>query len=236
MKNHDLIIIWNGECRASEGTRKAADKIGIRRLFMEVAYFPQDDFFVLDRKGINANSELMDSDFSHITEEDIDAASEFREDYSPGCKWKGNSHGYILVPLQVPRDSNVLNNSSFRGMQQFIDFVEGEYPDKEILFKLHPKDKSGCKYKVSSKNSLIRGGDFNLLIPDCIRVVGINSTCLLQAALNEAPVVAYGEGFLSIQHDRRKVITALVKAQIPIDSNKWSDCHIEQINSKIGIQ
>lgn len=207
-------FIWNGECPGSSFFKEACILSGVSFSIMEVGYFPQSEYFVLDREGLNATSELMSSDLSFVGSYLLDQLQIFRDKHVDSVMYTGEDK-YTLVPLQLSSDTNITNNSPFKTMQPFINHCE-EVIDGDILFKKHPLDPHS--YETSHT---FYGGDcpFPELAKDASLVYGINSTCLLESLLQKVPTLSIGKGFIT-KHEMNteKLLAALIEKQIPIGS------------------
>ena len=55
-----------------------------------------------------------------------------------GCKWPWTGltidpQGYVLVPLQIENDTQILQHSHYNNMEEFVEYVEHMYPKNKIL-------------------------------------------------------------------------------------------------------
>ena len=180
---------------------------------MEVGYFPQKNYVIFDRKGINARSELMEDSLEWVDKNHINRSKELSKVYVGSKKHTGKNL-YILAPLQLASDTNIKNHSPFKSMQAFIDHTEMKFPDDKVVFKKHPLDKSSYTTK-NPNNTIVANGDILMLAQDARLVYGINSTSLLEATLMNVPTIAIGEGFLNkqIAHNL-KICETTVKAHM----------------------
>jgi capsule polysaccharide modification protein KpsS len=215
------VFMWNGEEHNHPIIKKICNENGITYSVLEVGFFPQKEFYIIDKKGINANSSIMTQKIS-VTPEDIAFYEEFRLKYLAGRTWK-QTNKYILVPMQLPSDTNVMLHSPIKSMQDFINHVEEKFRDKKIIFKRHPLD--GREYKVSPRNEYITGGNILDVAQDAEMVYGINSTSLLETSMLGVPTVSIGNGFLKVHADHvHDLLVYLCKRQIPvgeINLTKW---------------
>jgi hypothetical protein len=215
------VFMWNGTLPHHFYIKKICGLHNKTYSILEVGFFPQKEFYIIDNKGINAESSMMDMKLS-VTEKDEIAYEAFREKYVAGRTWR-QTNQYILVPMQLELDSNIRLHSPLKTMQALIDHVEAEFPKKKIIFKRHPKDKN--TYRISPKNEFMTGGHILEVSQDAEMVYGINSTCLLETSMMGVPTVAIGNGFLKAHADNvRNLLIYLCKRQIPIvatDLKKW---------------
>lgn len=221
IKDCCAVMCWNGQQAIHEPIKYTCKKYDVPFWYVECAFFPQSKYYYLDKKGINASMSLMDDDLSWVTQEHIHQFNIFREKYLAGRKYNGRGE-YILAPLQIESDTNIIKHSQFKTMQAFIDYVENKYPNDKVLFKTHPVQHM-LSYRT--KYPLIRNGQFLSLAQNAKLVVGINSTCLLESLMLGAPTIALGEGLVKKHSNNiEKLLAALVDIQIPINEtnlDKW---------------
>ena len=182
----DVHILWNGSGRTGQP--------GPQLIFAEVGWFPgaptprSAECIYLDRQGINAGSELR----GYVpVDSPADAESRVRS-FLHGRGWdRGPSRSvYSLVVLQMEDDTNVQSYArGYTNMQDFIQICERSIEGR-ILVKRHPRDEQTYKTR---RSTLVKGGDIWPLLAGAAQVVGINSTCLLQAFALGKPVMAYGD-------------------------------------------
>jgi capsular polysaccharide export protein len=102
----------------------------------------------------------------------------------------------VLLPLQLPTDSQFVLHSPFRHNQELLDFVVDRarqaLPRAEVLVKKHPMDVRS--YRLPEGARFIEGhlGRY-YAAADC--VVCINSTAGFEAAVHGKPVVCFGRSF-----------------------------------------
>jgi len=218
----DHVFVWNGNREHERTLVSLCVKWQIPHSFLESGFFPQKNYYTLDRRGVNAKSELMEDDLSWVSDVHIRSLEQMRSAYIGSKRHRGSGE-YVLAPLQLEKDSVIVLHSPFKTMQAFIEHVEEKFPDRKIIFKTHPKDENAKSYRVSAKNALVHQGNFLEMVIDASLVYGINSTTLLEAALLGAPVVATGDGFLKQHaHQVEKLLAAVVDMQIPIEEKDIS--------------
>lgn len=206
-------FIWNGALSHYDQVKEACTNTGVPYTIAEVGWFPQREFYHLDSVGINASSSLMHSDLSWVNERILASFDAFASRYLQGRRWR-RRNGYVLCPLQLESDTNITVHSPFSDMQKFIDHVEHTYSNERVLFKAHPLNRNG---RYRTRKPILRAGDFLTLAQDASQVVGINSTCLLEATMLGVPTKALGNGLLRRHmNNRHKLLAALVDRQIPV--------------------
>ncbi len=214
----DHVFLWNGESIYTETIRWACWKEEVPCSIVEVGYFPQKHFFVLDSQGINATSSLMHDSLDWVETKHHNKVKSIRESHLRGRQWKGGG-GYILIPLQLASDTNIVNNSDFSTMTEFVRHCEATFPNKKLRFKRHPLDTEN----YNSAHPIHTDGDFLDLAVDADLVYGINSTCLLESLLLGAPTESIGKGFIAAhKHQPDKLLAALVDKQIPVGEKNIS--------------
>lgn len=114
----------------------------------------------------------------------------------PTAPMTRDDHPMVLLPLQLPTDSQFVLHSPFRHNQELLDFVVGRarqaLPGVQVLVKKHPMDVRS--YRLPKGARFIDGplGRY-YAAADC--VVCINSTAGFEAAVHGKPVVSFGRSF-----------------------------------------
>jgi capsular polysaccharide export protein len=102
----------------------------------------------------------------------------------------------LVVPLQLPSDSQMILHSPFESNQAFLDFVVGEAkaidPRVHVLIKRHPMDST--RYRMPAGATLVGGNLARFFGRDPV-VVCVNSTVGFEAAVRGLSVVCFGESF-----------------------------------------
>ena len=114
----------------------------------------------------------------------------------PASPLEPADHPVVLLPLQLPTDSQFVQHSPFRHNQELLDFVvEGvrrALPGAEILVKKHPMDVRS--YRLPEGARYVQG-HLGRYYPAADCVVCINSTAGFEAAVHGKPVVSFGRSF-----------------------------------------
>jgi hypothetical protein len=200
-------FIWGGRLDADRETRDRLEARGVRVVFSELGWFPQAGTVYFDPHGTNAEVSFN----GHPYAECLPAArKEFarrrREFYrrKAGLGFFAAPPQFnikepdlskpILVPLQDESDTNITLASPFKRMADFIDCLALNYPNYRFVVRPHPSAPAAnlprhanVTYQESSVDVYRGMADFGL-------VVGINSTLLLESAMMNMPVVAFGQG------------------------------------------
>lgn len=217
----DCIYMWNGEYDFLKSAKQKLSKMGAKTISVEVAWFPQSEFTYYDWRGTNGNCSLRFDSLDWLEQKDYDNLDILSESYREGIK--ATNEGYILVPLQLSRDTAIQKWSPLKRMGDVIRMARKMFPNREILFRRHPKDKHNYSDLVDDitlgekkpLKELIMGADL---------VWGMNSTVLTEAALMGKEVKACGVSLLHIGTCQRDALAALVARQIPkyaTDISPW---------------
>jgi len=213
------VFMWNGNLECYERLKNICNEKNIPYSVLEVGWFPQNNYYHFDNEGINASSSMMRDNFDWISENHLKKLDRFKDEYLGERKYSGKNE-YILCPLQLEDDTNIINHSPYSKMQDFIDHVENKFSDQKIIFKKHPKSKITNTVR-NEKSSIIEEGDFLELAQDAELVYGINSTCLLESHMMDVPTESIGDGLLAAHKgNEKKLLAALVDKQIPINETK----------------
>jgi hypothetical protein len=200
----DIVFLFNGY-----GWNAAPASSFIARqwqtIFVEMGWFPQRDNIYVDRMGTGGRSSLSCTDLGE--KGDLDDAQvqiefdrllqKYRVDDRPD--WLPRK--YILIPLQLARDTAILWDSPyFKTMESLVDFAASVYSAKQLIVKTHPL--ALRPFKTTHLNVRIVEDDITTptLLAHAERVIGINSTTLLEALLFLKPVAALGCGVASSSH------------------------------------
>jgi capsular polysaccharide export protein len=102
----------------------------------------------------------------------------------------------LLLPLQLPADSQFRLHSPFEGNQSLLDFVVQQarraVPGVRVLVKRHPMD--SARYRLPDGARWV-GGNLARLYRHNPLVVCINSTVGFEAATRGVPVICFGPSF-----------------------------------------
>lgn len=193
-------------------------KVSGYRTYIEFGFFPQSNYYYLDKRGVNNYCELMDDSLDWVERVHLDRLRDLRSEFL--SKFKRRSRDYVLVPLQVPDDANVIYASRFiNGMQEFIDYICDFYPKgTKIVFKAHPKDRHRKSYNYHGHFD--SDLPFLTLLKNAHSVHGITSSTLYESALAGVPVISEGESLLN-QHAGQieKLLAAMVDRQIHVQQS-----------------
>lgn len=229
LTNAKAVMVWNGSRPTFNDVVQQANNLGVDITYAECGFFPQHEYFYLDKCGVNAHSQLYSDDLSWVDESALAALREKRLSFKARLP-EQKQGDYVFVPLQVPDDSNVLNHSTFTtGMQAFIDYILQRYPSENLIFKVHPKDHTETPYdfghgRCSNEDTLELSHNAKL-------VHGINSSVLYEAALLGVTVIAEGDCLLK-QHSSNvdTLLAAMIYRQFDVKSGKINSNKLSQFS------
>ena len=211
---YDWFFIWNG-------AGIDLTQLNHRNVrFLELSAVHQQEALYIDPVGVNAESSLLRDPLEWVTDQMIEKVHSARQLLCEG-RTIDESRG-ILCPLQVENDTNMKWHSPFKTNQEFIDAVS-EGDARKLTFRRHPLDPNiEADYKLPPGCEWDEGNLFDN-IGRSSKVIGMNSTVLLQAALMGKPVEAYGEGYAKAHaHQLDKILAALLDREIPLDADNIS--------------
>ncbi len=121
---------------------------------------------------------------------------------------------YMLVPLQVHNDSQIIHHSRFGTVPNFIEEVMASFAvhapaDQLLVFKHHPLDRPYNDYRrliarratalgVAHRVHYIHDQHLPTLLMHAAGVVTVNSTTGLQSMYHSTPVITLGECFYAV--------------------------------------
>ena len=212
LKGQDLVYFWNGEYDFLKQIKKKLHGDGGKSINVEVGWFPQSENTYYDWRGTNGNCSLRYDSLDWLEPEDYDNLDALAESYREGLI--PTKEGYVLVPLQLGRDTAIQKWSPLKRMGDVIRMAREMFPHKEILFRRHPKDSHDYADLI---NDITLGEKRPLkeLIMGADLVWGMNSTVLTEAALMGKEVKACGVSLLHNGTCQRDALAALVARQIP---------------------
>lgn len=210
LEENGLAYMWNGQYPVCQPIKKKLESLNIKIVYVEVAWFPQDNYLYFDHHGTNSECSLLTDDLSWLTDNDYVNLDQLKKHYSGGLEWKmGN---YVFVPLQLERDMAVVKGSPFKRMSDFIAHCNTHFKDQNVVFRKHPKDNNN--YHINNDGN----GDLKTIILNSKLVYGINSTVTLESALMGVPTTTVGTSLLNIGKNKRDALAALVARQVPVNT------------------
>lgn len=217
------VILWNGNNRVEREFAKSCQRNGSTVNFLEVGYFPQAKYAMLSRHGSVGGHLFAGESIPALPSDGESRLQNAFERFAGRLEYlPTQTSGF----LQLPYDYAVTSHSRFRSMQEYIDEVEAKYSD--AVFKVHPLQRRVfCK----ARHPFYRGALIWPHIMRARRCVGINSTCLYEAALAGVPVTALGESPLKqYPHLHREIVHEILLRQIPLDGSDIG----EQVLRSVG--
>ncbi|GAA0366823.1 hypothetical protein GCM10009092_33960 [Bowmanella denitrificans] len=217
------LLIFNGQRKLYD---IVFDSFPNKKLtYIEYGFFPQSEYYYFDKKGVNHRCSLMNDSLDWIDKHHLLELEKIKSFFLKD--FKSVALDYILVPLQVPDDANILNCSRFtNGMQEFIDYIDSEYSARErVVFKPHPKDPYQHQYDYRGRE--VSELPFLTLLKHAKSVHGITSSTLYEAALAGVDVISEGTSVLNQHIDQKdKLLAAMVERQIHVENSDpryWLD-------------
>ncbi|WP_420393814.1 hypothetical protein [Acuticoccus sp.] len=219
------LVMWGGNGTVSAFCRENA----ILPVYMELAPFrpPFPSAYYLDPRGVNGAhsaaavgvAQMQDGDLLPV-EIVIDAVnpSPLREPSLYDGKWdafvvpgasRRGTDRRVLVPLQIRDDANILLNSPFKSMAEFVRHCLAELPSEDtVVFKPHPgafhrggivlSDHVAARREVDARpnafwdDAKVPPSDYLAYLRSFDAVVTINSSVGFEASLVGVPSVALG--------------------------------------------
>ncbi|HWL92696.1 MAG TPA: hypothetical protein VNT79_04105 [Phycisphaerae bacterium] len=205
----DVIFQWTGASDAFQTTRRMADERGIPIRYAELGWFPQSTTMYFDLEGTNARSSIRRIDLSTIAINPglDDWLTRWRHEQlqkrqenlnppphsaiqNPKSKIPG---GYIFVPLQDERDTNITLASPYRTMDAFVSALAGKFPTEHFIVRPHPHF-ADVALTPRSNVHVTTDGSLHQWLSNADAVVGINSTVLLESLAWNKPTHSVGVG------------------------------------------
>lgn len=208
----ELLCVWSGHPLALAAATAAAKALGVQLRYFENGLLP--GYTVCDPQGTNANNSLpKDPNVYRRYARNHDAnsatnngrvAQEFEaREAQQNRKPPSLPERYVLAPLQMPLDSQILLHSpQVNSMQAFVLGISNaieKQADRSLncLVKPHPRARQEAEFlaKSSASHHLLFTSDWSLaeLIEKAQGVITINSTVGLEALAAGQKVICLGE-------------------------------------------
>src|SRR5690606_11219223 len=136
LKHAALVVIWNGMQAQGPQAARLCRRRGIPHVFFEWGMLPQSETFLVDPSGFCGDSVLC-RDLGWVTDADMDRMLERRDELRE--RYPRTDEGFVLVPLQILNDTQVLYHTDLKDMTELVRRVAELYPDREIVVRPHPK-------------------------------------------------------------------------------------------------
>ncbi len=230
IKYAKLVAIWNGMQQLGPLVTNICRIRNIPKFYIEWGMLPQSQTYLIDPTGFCGDS-ILSKDLSWVNENDLVRLYETRLDIQE--KYPISDEGYILVPLQIENDTQILHFTKYRNMEEFIKDIEYMYPNNKIVVKTHPQSKATRKF---DRASISNSKDFMLLASKASLVVGLTSTTLYEAGILGKPVVALGDHPLKLNsiYDQDKVLAGILALNINRHKGEIRPI-LDRFNYNIGV-
>lgn len=206
----DALVVWNGGTWFFRAAIQAAEEAGIQVFYAENGLLP--DTVTLDPKGINfSNSLPRDPEFYRAL---TDCRSSFTSALRPRQSARSLAarpvplpERFILVPLQVNTDSQILLHSPWiPDMYYLLDLLRDTVPhlqDTEVTFVIREHPSCRARYDTHQKTLNSRflfanGNPMQELIEKAEAVLTVNSTAGIESLLLGKKVIVAGNAFYKI--------------------------------------
>ncbi|MCY1232853.1 hypothetical protein D9M68_532380 [compost metagenome] len=214
----DFVFCWNGSSAGDVTTGTIAQAYGAKMVYSEQGWFPQSTSLYFDMAGCNGKCGTRNRRYPHLSPDQWRRFIGIRRAYIEqiGEQERFTCTQYeirepnvakpVLVPLQDERDLNIVQDSPFKTMDEFLSFLSKAWPAIQFIARPHPKYPNPAlgKYQNVSLDNPKR--PMFETLANCGMVVGINSTTLLESALLGYTVVSFGESLATgtgLLHDAR---------------------------------
>lgn len=216
----DYAFIWNGNLNSDKATIDVLKSKNIKIVYGELGFFNHfKKTCYFDLTGVNCNSSIITSNIDNI-EFNAENLSILNNLYSNNIQPRLYKDPYIFVPLQVETDTQIVNYSPFKTMNDFLEYVNNifKYDNRTILFKQHPLFKRTLK---TYDKFIEVTEDVHHYIPYADIVVGINSTVLTETLLYHTNIITVGAGITArniSENQRKKYVLNIHSRQL-----NWDD-------------
>ena len=176
----DLAIIFNGAHPLYRPTIQRLNCRGVKKLFVELGWFPQSGSFQIDPRGINSAASWVGAPLSQ----------------TPEISLEMRPSGGLLVLLQDDADTQItLQSPWFDDMHGFLRHIV-EYSTLPVRVRPHPRHRESIAVANLIANSGCQLDESSLLstaLQDCRAIACINSSSAVEALAHHLPVLCYGE-------------------------------------------
>ena len=172
-------------------------------VYSEQGWFPQSATLYFDLSGCNGKCGTKNRSYSDLSPEEehrfLGRRKAYLEQIGQNDRFTTkrfeiappNINKPVFVPLQDERDLNIVQDSPFRTMDEFVSFLVENYPKNRFIVRPHPKYPSP---KLSQHPNIEIDNPKRPMFESlaaCGMVAGINSTTLLESALLGYTVVSF---------------------------------------------
>lgn len=208
----DWVFTWNG---VSEGDQLIEKMFGKNKMiYGELGFFDHYSTLYFDFGGTNGRADLLNDNlpqFNQVVYDNLVKKYKLPRLFN---------EPFVFVPLQDETDTQITKFSNIKKMDNLLGHVANMYKgtNMKILYKQHPK--APCI--VNNRPNFIEVKDnVHHYLPYAEKVIGINSTVLLEALIYHDRVITLGNGITSRQFEadeHKKYVTYLISRQF-----KWAD-------------
>jgi hypothetical protein len=227
IKHANFAVIWNGYQHTAMSVSKICELRLIPKCYLEWGMLPQSDNFFVDPLGFCGRS-ILCKDLSWVTKNDLESLYNKREELQK--KYIVEDHGYVLVPMQIENDTQVLYNSHYNNMEEFVAHVEHMYPHNKIIVKAHPNSPRKRKFNRAEYTDT---KDFLEVASKASLVISISSTCLYESAILGVPVIALGDH--PIRLNKKDRIDRILAGAIALNIDR-STGNLKQVLDRFNIR
>jgi len=184
-----FVFVWNGLQNHTPLAVEYCKRNGVPYCVFEYGMLPQSDTFFIDPCGLVGRSKLM-GELSWVTKQDIEAMVAKRELLQKQHPISDN--GDILLVMQIWQDTQVLYNTPYRTMYDFVYHMGEVFGKDRIVVRPHPQgeqDYSDTGVRVQNPKTI----GFLDAASAVHSVVGLTSTCLYEAGILGKAVLALGD-------------------------------------------
>ncbi|WP_312152386.1 capsular polysaccharide export protein, LipB/KpsS family [Atlantibacter hermannii] len=181
----DILFIWNGYTGlVANSLRVMAKTRAIETFYLERGLFKNSIF--IDAQGVNGFSSLADNKFSNIPRAKILKIEK--------------RYNRVFIPLQVQKDTNIIYNSPFLTMREFILTVYELYTALgiELIVRPHPEEvENNLNLPLLPGITITTENSVDYWIDNTDATITINSTVGLEAIIKNKPTISYGKSIYS---------------------------------------
>lgn len=201
----EFVFCWNGSSAGDITTGTIAQAHGAKMVFSEQGWFPQAPTLYFDLSGCNGKCGTRNRRYAALNDNEHKRFIARRKAYinEVGQADRFDAQTFtvrppdlskpVFVPLQDERDLNIVQDSPYKTMNEFVGFLSRSYPARQFVVRPHPKypdpqlDDYANVQLDNPKRPMFES------LASCGMVFGINSTTLLESALLGFTVVSVGE-------------------------------------------
>jgi hypothetical protein len=229
----DFVFCWNGSSPGDVATATLAQAHGAKMVYSEQGWFPQASTLYFDLSGCNGKCGTKNRLYAELSPDEhkrfvaqrkayidrIGQAGRFSVDHfsiTPPDAGKP-----IFVPLQDERDLNIIQDSPFKTMDEFVGFLARTYPSHRYVVRPHPKYPTPALSRYDNVELDNPKKPMFESLAACGMVAGINSTTLQESALLGFTVVSFGESLATgtgLFHDARPEAHPATLTGVRVDS------------------